>query len=66
MLRIRNISHTAHARTAADQTFRSGDSKWVRVYTGDVVTSSMPVTLDVLLGSCVAVCLFDLFFPSGA
>jgi len=29
------------------------------IYTGDVATSASPAVLETLLGSCVAVCLFD-------
>lgn len=56
MIRIRNLSHPSRTQN------RRGDHSQktlVRVYTGDVVTSSTPVTLDAVLGSCVAVCLFD-------
>jgi len=31
----------------------------LRIFAGDVATSVIPVEIDTLLGSCVAVCLFD-------
>jgi len=31
----------------------------LRIFAGDVATSVLPVEIDTLLGSCVAVCLFD-------
>ena len=37
----------------------------VRVYTGDVATSARPAVLEALLGSCVAVCLYDPVLRAG-
>jgi len=39
--------------------------KGVRVYTGDVATSTRPVVMHTLLGSCVAVCLYDPLLLAG-
>ncbi|MGD0126281.1 MAG: chemoreceptor glutamine deamidase CheD [Terriglobia bacterium] len=55
MIRVRHVSGTA-------------DTRWkqsARVYTGDVATSTRPVVLEAVLGSCVAVCLHDPFLSAG-
>lgn len=54
MIRVRNIS----SNLASDRIHRH-QSDHIRVYTGDVATSTKPVVLEALLGSCVAVCLHD-------
>lgn len=38
---------------------RLANKKRVTIYAGDVTTSAEPVVLQTLLGSCVAVCLWD-------
>jgi chemotaxis protein CheD len=37
----------------------------IRLYVGEVVASQLPVVLDTLLGSCVAVCLYDPVLRAG-
>jgi chemotaxis protein CheD len=60
MIRVRNISHHP-AQTPATQQGKVHPSlqERVRVYTGDVATTTRPTILEALLGSCVAVCLYD-------
>jgi chemotaxis receptor (MCP) glutamine deamidase CheD len=41
------------------------DKKQVTIYAGDVTTSVEPVVLQTLLGSCVAVCLWDPVLRAG-
>jgi chemotaxis protein CheD len=59
MIRIRNISRDVDTV----QVRRGGgplpEQEHVRIYTGDVATSTMPVVMETVLGSCVAVCLYD-------
>jgi chemotaxis receptor (MCP) glutamine deamidase CheD len=64
--RISNISHCAiqnltHHRVQTHA--QTTDS--VRVATGDVATSKKPVVMRTILGSCVAVCLYDPSVPAG-
>ena len=60
MLRIRNLS--AGGLSSRDS---RGPHGQVRVYTGDVATSTRPVILEAVLGSCVAVCLYDPYLSAG-
>jgi chemotaxis protein CheD len=41
------------------------DKKQITIYAGDVTTSVEPVVLHTLLGSCVAVCLWDPLLRAG-
>jgi len=59
MIRIRNISNKSAQPAVHDK------NNHVRVYTGDVATSTRPVVMHTLLGSCVAVCLYDPIFSAG-
>jgi chemotaxis receptor (MCP) glutamine deamidase CheD len=59
MIRIRNISHHAEVVKVSLGTVRLPHQNHIRIYTGDVATSTTPVVLETILGSCVAVCLFD-------
>jgi chemotaxis protein CheD len=61
MIGIRNISYdAAHTSTQQRANLRRLPAEHrVRVYTGDVAISTQPATLEALLGSCVAVCLYD-------
>ena len=61
MTRVKNISHQG---TVQDQNHRQSGSQ-VRIYTGDVATSATPAVLHTLLGSCVAVCLYDPMLRAG-
>jgi chemotaxis protein CheD len=64
MVRIRNISHESEQATACIKVHEHARSQ-VRVYTGDVATSTVPVVMHTLLGSCVAVCLYDALLGAG-
>jgi chemotaxis protein CheD len=67
MIRARSIPHDA-ARTPAPLPVNLRQLPFesqLRVYTGDVATSTRPATLDALLGSCVAVCLYDPYLRAG-
>lgn len=61
MIRIRNISHL----TADRNSVHPQSNSHVRISTGDVATSATPVILHTLLGSCVAVCLYDPIIRAG-
>jgi chemotaxis protein CheD len=67
MIRVRNISQDAtRMQTGLPvDLWQRPDEHRVRVYTGDVATSKQPATFDALLGSCVAVCLYDPVFCAG-
>jgi chemotaxis protein CheD len=62
MIRIRNISQSATPAAVRDTVPKESR---VRVYTGDVATSTRPVVMHTLLGSCVAVCLYDPLLSAG-
>lgn len=64
MIRIGNISHVASQAAVRDKAPAHLKNR-VRVYTGDVATSTRPVVMHTLLGSCVAVCLYDPLFSAG-
>jgi len=55
MTRIRNISHL----TTDGNNVCPPANSLVRIYVGDVATSTTPIILNTLLGSCVAVCIYD-------
>ena len=61
MIRVRHISGDATRTQTPPPVKIQGEAHEyrVRVYTGDVAASMRPATLDALLGSCVAVCLYD-------
>lgn len=45
--------------------FRLPRKNRISLYAGEVATSQFPVVLDTLLGSCVAVCLYDPWLRAG-
>ena len=51
--------HTAHGLA------RRADKKRITIFAGDVTTSVEPVVLQTILGSCVAVCLWDPVLRAG-
>jgi len=59
MIRVRNISSHADLVRAQQGNARLPQQNHVHIYTGDVATSTTPVVLETLLGSCVSVCLYD-------
>jgi chemotaxis receptor (MCP) glutamine deamidase CheD len=61
MTRVKNISHQGSVQ---DKEHRQSSNP-VRIFTGDVATSSVPTVLHTLLGSCVAVCLYDPILRAG-
>lgn len=65
MIRIRNVSHHTRAQPILEGTACKAHKNQVRVYTGDIATSTRPLVLHTLLGSCVTVCLYDEFLRAG-
>jgi chemotaxis protein CheD len=61
MIRVRNIS----LQTAVQDNVHLQPRSMVRIYTGDVATSTTPTVLHTLLGSCVTVCLYDPILRAG-
>jgi chemotaxis protein CheD len=64
MIRIRNIK-SANSQAVAHYKGHTQRENLVRIYTGDVATSTRPVVMHTLLGSCVAVCLYDPLLRAG-
>lgn len=52
----------AHAQSAGA---RTPHRKWISLYIGEVAASQSPIVLDTLLGSCVAVCLYEPVLRAG-
>jgi chemotaxis receptor (MCP) glutamine deamidase CheD len=67
MIRVRNASNDATQSEALQPVnlLQPPSESRMRVYTGDVATSTRPATLDALLGSCVSVCLYDPYLRAG-
>jgi len=61
VIKVKNISHLGMVQAESHR--QSGNQ--VRIYTGDVATSAAPAVLHTLLGSCVAVCLYDPILHAG-
>jgi chemotaxis protein CheD len=59
MIRIRNISHQADLLKVSYGMEHLPQQNRVHIHAGDVAVSNTPVVLETLLGSCVAVCLYD-------
>jgi len=61
--------HQRHFASAVKTVMPDGSHPYlqnrVHVYTGNVATSATPVVLETVLGSCVAVCLYDPRFCMG-
>ncbi len=65
-LRVRgDLFREATARAAASGRSRPGDRNRISLYIGEVAASLSPVVLDTLLGSCVAVCMYDPILRAG-
>jgi chemotaxis protein CheD len=64
VIRIRNILPEASPSVPLTK-INPQRRNCVRVYTGDVATGSGPVILEALLGSCVAVCMYDPCLSAG-
>jgi chemotaxis protein CheD len=64
MTRIMNIPHKA-SQTGVGEKVPAHWNGRVRVYAGDVATSTRPAIMHTLLGSCVAVCLYDPLLRAG-
>jgi chemotaxis receptor (MCP) glutamine deamidase CheD len=59
-LRIRkDLAAAATAHASASARAHSSRRNRISLYVGEVAASQLPVVLDTLLGSCVAVCLYD-------
>ena len=61
----RNEPEPGMARTLAPDRVRLPRKNRVRLYVGEVAASQPPVVMDTLLGSCVAVCLYDPVLRAG-
>lgn len=65
-LRIRESFPKAERRQAlASQRARLSHTNRVTLYIGEVAASHSPIVMDTLLGSCVAVCLYDPVLRAG-
>jgi chemotaxis receptor (MCP) glutamine deamidase CheD len=65
-LRIRDVPLEAETLQAlASRKIRRPHKSRISLYIGEVAASQRPVVLDTLLGSCVAVCLYDPFLRAG-
>lgn len=64
MIQAKNISHNPERTTLLDK-IRAQPRERLRIATGDVTTSAKPVVMHTILGSCVAVCLYDPLLLAG-
>jgi len=60
-----DLPQTAMVRTAVAKRFHPPASKRISLHIGEVAASQIPVVLDTLLGSCVAVCMYDPVLRAG-
>lgn len=58
MIQVKDIPHNPEKVTLRDK-IRTLPKSRLRIATGDVATSAKPVVMHTILGSCVAVCLYD-------
>jgi len=59
VIRIRNISQHVEQVKVSHGAIPIPLQNHIRILTGDVATSTIAVVMEAVLGSCVAVCLFD-------
>lgn len=65
-LRVRSdLPQAAMVRAQASRTIHPPSGKRISLHIGEVAASQIPVVLDTLLGSCVAVCMYDPVLRAG-
>ncbi len=61
----RDVQHRVTASRVTPRKIHASQPNRISLFVGDVAASSRPVVLHTLLGSCVAVCLFDPVLRAG-
>lgn len=61
----KDVPENAEARPCPSNVPHAPRRKWISLYIGEVAASRSAVVLDTLLGSCVAVCLYDPVLRAG-